>query len=64
MLIDNSPINHTALHNKVAIITGAGQGIGRQTALILAHLSVAVVIAEINDTTGKATEGTINEHGG
>jgi NAD(P)-dependent dehydrogenase (short-subunit alcohol dehydrogenase family) len=64
MLIDNSPINLSTLQNKVAVITGAGQGIGRQTALILAHLGVAVIIAEINQTTGRATEETINGDGG
>lgn len=64
MLIDNSPINLSTLQNKVAVITGAGQGIGRQTALILAHLGVAVIIAEINQTTGRATEEIINGDGG
>jgi NAD(P)-dependent dehydrogenase (short-subunit alcohol dehydrogenase family) len=64
MLIDNSPINLSTLQNKVAVITDAGQGIGRQTALILAHLGVAVIIAEINPTTGKATEEIINGDGG
>ncbi len=36
------------LHNKVAIITGAGQGIGRATALLFAREGARVVVADIN----------------
>lgn len=64
MLINNAQISHTALQNKVAIVTGAGQGIGRETARILAHLGASVVIAEINAVTGSTTEKTINADGG
>jgi NAD(P)-dependent dehydrogenase (short-subunit alcohol dehydrogenase family) len=48
----------------VAVVTGAGQGIGHETARILAHLGAAVVIAEINETTGKAVEELIRSEGG
>lgn len=64
MLIDNAKISRTALQNKVAVVTGAGQGIGRETARILTHLGAAVVIAEINETTGQATEQIIRADGG
>jgi NAD(P)-dependent dehydrogenase (short-subunit alcohol dehydrogenase family) len=64
MLIDNSAVNLTALQNKVTIVTGAGHGIGRETARILAHLGASVVIAEINEATGRATEATIHDEGG
>lgn len=64
MLIDFAQISRTALQNKVAVVTGAGQGIGRETARILAHLGASVVIAEINATTGSATEEMIRTHGG
>jgi NAD(P)-dependent dehydrogenase (short-subunit alcohol dehydrogenase family) len=63
MLIDYSQISSTALQNKVAVVTGAGQGIGRETARILAHLGACVVIAEINEQTGRATEETIRVDG-
>jgi NAD(P)-dependent dehydrogenase (short-subunit alcohol dehydrogenase family) len=64
MLIDNVQNNHTTLQNKVAVVTGAGQGIGYETARILAHIGASIVIAEINETTGKATEETIRSAGG
>ncbi len=64
MLIDHSPVDCTALQNKVAVITGAGQGIGRETARVLAHVGAPVVIAEINATTGRAAEAAIRAEGG
>jgi NAD(P)-dependent dehydrogenase (short-subunit alcohol dehydrogenase family) len=64
MLIDHAQISLTALQNKVAVVTGAGQGIGGETARILAHLGASVVIAEINQATGGSTEETIRAEGG
>ena len=37
------------LKQKVAIITGAGNGIGRQTALLFAREGAHVVAVDIND---------------
>uniref|UniRef100_UPI000ADFBFF3 SDR family NAD(P)-dependent oxidoreductase n=1 Tax=Vulcanisaeta sp. JCM 14467 TaxID=1295370 RepID=UPI000ADFBFF3 len=45
------------LRNKVAIVTGAGQGIGRSIALRLARDGAIVVVTDI---TGKENE-TLNE---
>ena len=64
MLIDDAQISRSALQNSVAVVTGAGQGIGRETARVLAHLGAAVVIAEINETTGRATEELVRGEGG
>lgn len=64
MMIDNAPIDRTALQGKVAIVTGAGQGIGREAARVLAHLGANVVIAEINEAAGHETERFIQTEGG
>lgn len=47
------------LKGKVAIVTGAGAGIGRATALALAHEGVSVVIADWHPSDGLATVAQI-----
>ena len=47
------------LANKVAIITGAGSGIGREAALLFAKEGASVVVAELNPSGGKAVVGEI-----
>lgn len=42
------------LENKVAIVTGAGQGIGEAYATGLAEAGAAVVVADINEANGTA----------
>lgn len=64
MVIDNAQISRAALQGTVAIATGAGQGIGREAARVLAHLGASVVIAEINEAAGRETEGLIRAEGG
>ena len=41
------------LKDKKAIVTGAGQGIGRSIAMKMAHEGADVVIAEMNPDTGE-----------
>jgi NAD(P)-dependent dehydrogenase (short-subunit alcohol dehydrogenase family) len=41
------------LENKVALITGAGSGIGRETALLFAREGADVVVADVNDDAGQ-----------
>jgi NAD(P)-dependent dehydrogenase (short-subunit alcohol dehydrogenase family) len=51
------------LQDRVAIITGAGQGIGAATALRFCEEGAAVVIAELNEGTGEATAAKLREQG-
>jgi NAD(P)-dependent dehydrogenase (short-subunit alcohol dehydrogenase family) len=51
------------LQGKIAIITGAGQGIGAATARAFAAEGAAVVVAEKNATTGAAVARSLNEAG-
>lgn len=43
------------LHDKITIVTGAGQGIGRGIAEKLAAEGATVVVTDINETTAKET---------
>lgn len=52
------------LEGKVAIITGAGAGIGRCAALKFAQEGARVAIAERSDEAGKETEAMVQEMGG
>src|SRR5690242_13340280 len=52
------------LQNKVALITGASSGIGRESALLFAQQGAAVVVADVNDLAGRGTVELIKTHGG
>ena len=52
------------LKDKVAIITGAGQGIGRAYANRFATEGAKVVVAEVNEEIGRRTEQEIKRAGG
>jgi len=63
MLIANTTISRTTLQGHVAVVTGAGQGIGKETARALAYLGASVAIAEINES-GLETQHAIQAEGG
>ncbi len=50
--------------NKVAVVTGAAQGIGEAYARALAAEGAAVVVADLNETAGEKVAAAINETGG
>jgi len=52
------------LQNKVAIITGAGSGIGKATALLFAEEGAKVVVADIVEKSGEETANEIKNKGG
>jgi NAD(P)-dependent dehydrogenase (short-subunit alcohol dehydrogenase family) len=52
------------LAGKVALITGAGMGIGREAALLFAEHGARVIVAEINREAGDETVELVNKAGG
>jgi 3-oxoacyl-[acyl-carrier protein] reductase len=47
------------LANKVSVITGAGSGIGRATAILFAEEGSSVVVVDINDAGGEETVAAV-----
>jgi len=54
---------NTGLTDKVAIVTGAGQGIGRGIALALAKEGCSVVVSDMNEETAKAVAREVEASG-
>jgi NAD(P)-dependent dehydrogenase (short-subunit alcohol dehydrogenase family) len=52
------------LENKVAVITGAGSGIGRESALLFSREGARVVVADVNDEAGQAVVEELRAGGG
>ena len=56
--------NMGRLANRVALITGAGSGIGREAALLFAREGARVVCVDVDEATGSATADEITRTGG
>jgi NAD(P)-dependent dehydrogenase (short-subunit alcohol dehydrogenase family) len=52
------------LHEKIALVTGAGSGIGRATSLVLAREGATIVVADVDAAGGEETVSAIKDMGG
>src|SRR5258708_35186521 len=52
------------LENKVALITGASSGIGRETAVLFAKEGAKIVVVDVSDAAGQETVSMIAQAGG
>jgi NAD(P)-dependent dehydrogenase (short-subunit alcohol dehydrogenase family) len=52
------------LNDKVALITGAGSGIGRESALLFAKEGAAIIVVDVNVEGGNETTEMIKSRGG
>src|SRR6516165_6929881 len=52
------------LDGRVAVVTGAGRGMGKEIAMALASLGATIVVAELNPGTGEAAAAKIRGAGG
>ena len=52
------------IEGKVAVVTGAGSGIGRATARALARAGAVVVVADVDEAGGSETVGLVHDAGG
>lgn len=52
------------LKDKVALITGAGSGIGRESALLFAREGASIVVVDVDDAGGQETVRMVEAQGG
>jgi NAD(P)-dependent dehydrogenase (short-subunit alcohol dehydrogenase family) len=60
MHLDGKPI----LDGQVAVVTGAGQGMGKEIAFALAKAGARIVVADINAETAASTATEVQKQGG
>jgi NAD(P)-dependent dehydrogenase (short-subunit alcohol dehydrogenase family) len=54
-----TPVDLSALRDKVAIVTGGASGLGRATALALAEAGVEVVVADVDEQGGRSVASAV-----
>src|SRR3972149_9426156 len=64
MLIETGILKRNSLKDKIAVVTGAGGGIGYEACRSLIWLGSKVIIAEINPKTGQETARKLNQEFG
>jgi NAD(P)-dependent dehydrogenase (short-subunit alcohol dehydrogenase family) len=64
MLISEGNLARDSLKGEVAIVTGAGRGIGFEAARALVWLGANVVVAEVNENSGKLAAETLEKEFG
>ncbi len=52
------------LENKIVLITGAGSGIGRASALACAHDGAIVIVSDVSEEGGAGTVDLVRASGG
>lgn len=57
-------MSEKVLHGKVALVTGAASGIGRASAVALAHAGARVALADRHQPEGDSVAAQINDAGG
>ena len=62
--IANRAARLLSLAGKVAIVTGAGSGIGRGIALLLAEMGASIAVLEIDDAKGSNTAAEVQDQSG
>jgi NAD(P)-dependent dehydrogenase (short-subunit alcohol dehydrogenase family) len=62
--IANRAAGLLSLAGKVAIVTGAGSGLGRASALLLAEMGAWIAVLDIDDAKGSSTAAEIQDQNG
>jgi NAD(P)-dependent dehydrogenase (short-subunit alcohol dehydrogenase family) len=64
MLISEGNLSHDCLKGEVAVVTGAGRGIGYEAARALVWLGANVVVAEVNENNGRIAAQSLEKEFG